>query len=268
VLTNFLRNLLTAYVRKKPKEEQHRLRDRVFAFQTGPFGWLANIPCRFLFGGNLKMLATIYMTDKWNYHWYVQHYEEHLKQNRRKQINLLEIGIGGYDNPRMGGNSLRMWSDFLPNGRVFGVDIFDKSSHDRKRIKTFRGSQVDSAFLDMVVREIGRIDVIIDDGSHINEHILFTFQYLFPHLADGGVYIVEDAHTSYWSEFGGNEVDRNDPTTAMGYFKSLVDGLDWEEFRGNYNPTYLDQNIKSVAFYHNLIIVRKGANREGGCPAD
>jgi hypothetical protein len=238
------------------------------AFQIGPLGWLANVPCSFLFGGNLKMLATIYMTDKWNYHWYAQHYEDILKKDRRKRLNLLEIGIGGYDDPRMGGNSLRMWRDFLPNGRVFGVDLFDKSPHDARRIKTFRGSQVDPAFLDDVVREMGRIDVVIDDGSHMNEHILFTFRHLFPLLADDGIYIVEDAQTSYWSEFGGNELDRNDLSTAMGYFKSLVDGLDWEELRGNYRPTYFDQNIKSIAFYHNLVVIKKGANREGGCPVE
>jgi demethylmacrocin O-methyltransferase len=264
MLTNVFRRRLVDNVRSRPKEEQHRLRDRVEAFQIGPLGWLANIPCALLFGRNLRMLATIYMTDKWNYHWFAQHYEDLLRKDRRKRINLLEIGIGGDEDPKKGGNSLRMWADYLPNARIFGADIFDKSAHDRRRIKTFRGSQADPAFLDMLVREIGKIDVIIDDGSHRNEHMLFTFQYLFPHLADGGIYVIEDAQTSYWSEYGGNEVDRNDPNTAMGYFKSLVDGLNWEEFRGSYIPTYLDQNIKSVAFYHNMIAIRKGDNKEGG----
>jgi hypothetical protein len=267
MLTKFLRNQLAGYVRKKSYEEQHRLRDRVLAFQIGPFGWLLNLPCALFFGRNLRMLATIYMTDKWNYHWFAQHYEDLLRQDRRKRINLLEIGIGGDEDPRKGGNSLRMWGDYLPNGQIFGIDIIDKSPHDRGRIKTFRGSQADPIFLDKVIRAIGKIDVIIDDGSHRNEHILFTFQYLFPHLSDGGLYVVEDVQTSYWPEYGGNEVDRNDSNTAMGYFKSLTDGLNWEEIRGDYNPTCLDQNIKSIAFYHNMIAIKKGSNREGGaCP--
>ncbi len=264
MLASLLTGRLVRYVRKKPRVEQLRLRDQVQVFQMGPFGWLMNVPCALLFGRNLRMLATIYMTDKWNYHWFAQHYEDLLKKDRRKKLNLLEIGIGGDENPRKGGNSLRMWADYLPNARIFGIDIFDKSPHDRGRIKTFRGSQADPVFLDNAVSEIGKLDVIIDDGSHTNEHILFTFQYLFPKLAEGGLYIVEDIQTSYWSEYGGNETDRNDPSTAMGYFKFLTDGLNWEEFRGDYEATYFDQHIKSIAFYHNMIVIKKGDNREGG----
>jgi hypothetical protein len=78
--------------------------------------------------------------------------------------------------------------------------------------------------------------------------------------------VIEDVQTSYRKEYGGNEADRNDSTTAMGYFKSLVDGVNWEEFRGGYDPTYLDQNIKSIAFYHNMIAIKKESNREGSHP--
>jgi hypothetical protein len=261
-MLNIIENSV-GYVKKQPKEEQHRLRDKIVAFQTGAFGWLLNIPCAFLFGRNLTMLATYFVSDKWNIHWYAQHYEDILRRSRRKRISLLEIGIGGYDDPRKGGSSLRMWKAYFPNGRIHGIDICDKSLHDQRRIKTFCGSQIDPLFLGKVVREIGKIDIIIDDGSHQNEHILFTFQHLFPHLADGGLYAIEDTQTSYWKRYGGNDLDRNDHSTSMGYFKSLTDGLNWEEFQGNYRPTYLDQNIKSIAFYHNLIIIRKGSNREG-----
>lgn len=210
-----------------------------------------DIPSAILFGRSLRTLATIYMTDKWNLHWYVQHYEALFHKDRRKKIKLLEIGVGS-------GNSLRMWRAYFPNGRIYGIDIYDKSAYDERRIKTFRGNQAEPEFLDMVMSAIGTVDIIIDDGSHINEHVIFTFQHLFPSLADGGLYVIEDTQTSYWREAGGNETDRNDPRTTMGYFKSLVDGLNWQEFRGEYGPTYLDTNVKSIAFYHNLIFIRKG----------
>jgi len=234
----------------------------------GPFGWLVNVPIAFFFGGNLKLMATFYMTDKWNSHWYAQHYESLLKKDRRNKINILEIGVGGYDDPRQGGGSLRMWRAFFPHGHVYGVDIFDKTPHNQRRIKTFQGSQADPVFLDKIAMKIGKIDIIVDDGSHLCEHVIFTFQHLFPHLADDGVYIVEDTQTSYWADHGGNEMDRNDLTTSMGYFKGLVDGLNWEEYRGNYSPTYLDLNVRSISFYHNLLVIRKGANREGSCVPD
>ncbi len=254
---------LIGYFRRKSSSDKARLKERIQELQVGRLGLLIDLPSQLFFGSDLKMLATIYRTDKWNIHWYAQYYEQIFRELRRKPISLLEIGVGGEANPEKGGNSLRMWRAYFPKARIYGIDIHDKTPHDERRIKTFRGSQADPDFLDAVVREIGQIDVIIDDGSHINDHMILTFQHLFPHLADGGIYAVEDTQTSYWKEYGGNETDRRDSATAMGYFKSLVDGLNWEEFRGGYEPGYLDLNIKSIAFFHNLIVLRKGVNREG-----
>jgi hypothetical protein len=236
------------------------------ALQMGRFRWLESIPVALLFGRNLRMLASIYMSDKWNFHWYAQHYEEVFRRDRHKRINILEIGVGGYDDPKMGGGSLRMWRTYFPHGHVYGIDIYDKSPHNQRRIRTFQGSQVDPIFLDKVASEVSRLDIVVDDGSHVCEHIIFTFQRLFPLLAEGGLYVVEDTHTSYCAEYGGNEVDLNDPRTSMGYFKSLVDGLNWEEYRGSHSPTFLDLNIKSISFYHNMIFIRKGSNQERDDP--
>jgi demethylmacrocin O-methyltransferase len=253
---------LRKYGEKLSPQERQQLIYKVTLFQNSLLGRLADIPCALLFGGNLKMLASIYLSDKWNSHWYAQHYQALFRSIRHKRLSILEIGVGGYRDPRDGGSSLRMWRTYFPWGRVYGIDIYDKSPHDRRRIKTFQGSQTDPVFLDLVVREIGKISIIIDDGSHENEHVLFTFQHLFPHLADGGIYAIEDTQTSYWPKYGGNSKDRNDPHTSMGFFKSLVDGVNWEEFPGTYSPTYYDLNIKSIAFYHNLIVITKGSNQE------
>ena len=248
--------------RMKSEAQRERIKHLLLEFQMGRWSWIADLPSRLFFGTDLKMLATIYGTDKWNRHWYAQHYEEVLHRFRRRQTNLLEIGIGGGEAPRKGGNSLRMWRAYFPKGHIFGIDIYDKSAHDGRRIRTFRGSQADPEFLNSVVNEIGRIDVIIDDGSHMNAHITTTFQHLFPSLADGGIYAIEDTQTSYWAEYGGNEIDHNDNATAMGFFKSLADGMNWSEFRNGYKPNYLDLHIESIAFYHNLIVIRKRLHEE------
>lgn len=264
MLKEFLTGRIQRYAWGLPYNDRQRLVARIVSFQASPLRLLLDLPCSILFGGDLKMLATIYLSDMWNSHWYAQHYEAHFHSIRHKKVSLLEIGIGGYGNPQSGGNSLRMWRTYFPNGRIYGIDLYDKSRCDSRRIKTFQGSQTNAQFLDSVVAEIGHISIIIDDGSHQNDDVLFTFHYLFPHLADGGIYAIEDTQTSYWPKYGGNAVDRNDSRTVMGYFKSLVDGLNWAEFPGDYNPSYLDSNIKSIAFYHNLIIVTKGSNRERG----
>jgi len=118
-------------------------------------------------------------------------------------------------------------------------------------------------FLNSICNEIGDLEIIIDDGSHLNEHVLFTFHQLFPKLKSGGIYVIEDTQTSYWEHYGGQVNDRNNLKTIMGYFKSLVDGLNYVEFKNkDCQPTYLDLNITSIHFYHNLIFIYKGENKE------
>lgn len=211
----------------------------------------------------LSELAVKHKTDKWGGHFYTQHYHHHFNSLRNEKINLLEIGIGGYDDPLKGGESLRMWQDYFPNARIYGIDIADKSSHDTERIKTFRGSQVDHQFLDRAVKEIGRVDIIIDDGSHINTHIIDTFKYLFPKLNNDGIYVVEDLQTSYWENYGGDSFCLDRSRSAVNFFKSLVDGLNHKEIiNPRYQPTYFDENIVSMSWYHSMVFLRKGKNDE------
>src|SRR5580658_10782953 len=106
----------------------------MFAIQTSRFRWLVDIPISLFFGRDLKLLATVYGSDKWNVHRYAQHYETHFRRFRNKRVNLLEIGIGGYDDPKRGGRSLRMWRAWFRRGDIHGIDVFDKSRHNERRI--------------------------------------------------------------------------------------------------------------------------------------
>ena len=217
----------------------------------------------FFFPGDLIKLATIYGTDKWNAHWYAQHYHRHFQGLRKKRLKILEIGVGGDDDPKRGGASLRMWKKYFPNGQIYSIDIHDKSFLQEQRIRIFRGSQADEVFLRKVYSEIGPVDIIIDDGSHINEHVISTFKVLFPLLKDGGIYVGEDLQTSYWPNYGGDSSNLNSPATSMGFFKALVDGINHVEFeRPDYVPAYFDTNITAVHFYHNMVFVYKGRTVE------
>jgi demethylmacrocin O-methyltransferase len=215
---------------------------------------------------NLTKLAKINCTDKGTKHHYTDNYTIHFQKLRRKKLNILEIGVGGYEFADIGGESLRMWKFYFPRSNIYGIDIFDKSGQEEKRIKIFQGSQADREFLLSVCKEIGGIDIIIDDGSHINEHVITTFKILFPLLNMSGIYVVEDIQTAYWPDFGygGDSLDLNNPNTSMNFFKKLTDGLNYEEFiHPGYQPSYFDKNIKSVHFYHNMVFIYKGPNNEG-----
>jgi len=212
---------------------------------------------------NLTNIAISNGCDKWGAHFYTPHYERHFKSLRNEKIILLEIGIGGYSNINYGGASLRMWKEFFKKGEIYGIDIYDKSKLNEKRIKTFQGSQVDNYFLEKVLKTSGCPDIIIDDGSHINEHIIESFKLLFPKLKNGGIYVVEDIQTSYWPDYGGDSKNLDNPDTAINFFKSLVHSLNYQEMLiEEYQPTYYDQNIISIQFYHNLIFIYKGSNDE------
>jgi hypothetical protein len=241
-----------------------RQRQQLRRLQTLRFRTLQHFVFRALFGRNLRALALLNGTDKWGNHWYARHYETHFARLRLKRLKILEIGVGGYEDPEAGGASLRMWRTYFPRSMVFGVDLYDKSVHDERRIKTFRGSQVDERFLRAVLDQTGSLDIVIDDGSHINEHVTRTFELLFPHLQDEGVYVIEDTQTSYWSSAGGSSKELNTTATTMGFLKKLVDGLNHAEFEHEYQPTSYDRNIVAIYFYHNLAFIQKRSNTEMG----
>lgn len=212
---------------------------------------------------DLTELAREFRTDKWGTHRYTPHYQRHLEHLRRTRFTLLEIGIGGYARERQGGASLRMWKHFFPRAQIVGLDIEDKSFVEKARIHTYQGSQVDEALLCRIVDEADNLLVVVDDGSHRPEHIRESFRILFPLLPDGAVYAIEDTQTSYWPEWGGAE-DRHDRGTSMALVKDLVDGLNYEEYVDeSYEPTYTDLHVVAVHAYHNLVLIEKGANREG-----
>jgi demethylmacrocin O-methyltransferase len=214
-------------------------------------------------GNNLNRLATIYGTDKYGSHFYTPHYMTHFRKYKYRRINLIEIGVGGYADPVAGGNSLRMWKRYFPFGSIYSIDIYDKSSLEERRIRIFTGSQVDRDFLMTVHDRTGDFDLIIDDGSHINEHVIQSFEMLFPFLREGGTYVIEDTQTSYWPDFGGDDRRLGNPRTTMGFFKSLSDCVNYREFAApDHEPSYYDQNVTAVHFYHNLIFVCKGKNIE------
>jgi demethylmacrocin O-methyltransferase len=223
---------------------------------------LVNLLAPFVFG-NLTVLAKLCGTDKTGSHWYTPHYMTHLRKFKNKNIRLLEIGVGGYENPNVGGHSLRMWKKYFPFGKIYSIDIYDKSALQERRIKIYQGSQVDNDFLERLDNEVGPFDVIIDDGSHLNEHIIETFKILFPKLKDGGIYAIEDIQTSYWEDMGGDSKDLNNQKTAMNFLKSLTDCLNHQEILDEcYQETYFDKKIISINFYHNLVFIYKGDNNE------
>jgi tRNA G46 methylase TrmB len=173
--------------------------------------WLKSIPA-FFYQTNLSKLAQFYGTDKYE-HGYTEIYSRYFDSIRHKKLRILEIGIGGGENIKYGGNSLKMWAKYFPKSDILGIDLYDKSLLDYRRIKTYQGNQTDEEFLS----QFTNLDIIIDDGSHINSDVIRSFEILFPRLKVGGYYCIEDTQVSGQDEFHNS----NFPETKE-YFKSLV----------------------------------------------
>ena len=209
---------------------------------------------------DLTRLADLYGTDKWGTHWYTPHYNRFFQPMKSRHLNVLEIGVGGYEFSNLGGASLRMWKAFFRKSRIVGIDLHDKSHLSEPRIDVRQCDQTDTEGLIRLSNEYGGFDIIIDDGSHMNDHVIRTFEVLFPLLRNGGIYVAEDIQTSYWPSFGGAIDGAN---TSMRFFKDLADGLNYMEYPlADYKPNYFDQNIVEISFFHNLVFIRKGINNE------
>ena len=208
-------------------------------------------------------MATKYRSEDWVRHGYAPRYERHFTQLRDTAFTLLEIGIGTDHQGGAGGSSLRMWKHFFPKAQIVGLDLCDRSFLNEKRVLTYQGNQTDADLLRIIARRHRELKIIIDDGSHRPEQIRTTFAILFPVLADGGFYAIEDTQTSYWPRFGGS-ADLKDPATTMGMIKDFLDGLNYEEFGDCGARSYADSHVVAVHCYHNLVIIEKGRNADGG----
>jgi hypothetical protein len=115
-------------------------------------------------------------------------------------INLLEIGIGTNNlniKSNMGtkgnpGASLRSFREFIPRSKIYGADIDSRILFEEDRIKTFYVDQLSEISLNNLMLEVGKCEILIDDGLHTSEANLLTFSSFIQHVAVGGWIIIED----------------------------------------------------------------------------
>ena len=176
-----------------------------------------------------KVLAELceeHPTDKCEFHHgYVEAYDTLFDSVRGHVRRVLEIGV-------LKGHSLRMWAAYFPRAQIFGIDIVDSSEHDSERITTFVADQAAREELAVFIESHGAdFDIIIDDGGHTMEQQQTSFGFLYPHLRPGGLYIIEDIHTSFperYPGYGVNATGTNSTFTMIQHF--MRDG----EFESDY----------------------------------
>lgn len=186
--------------------------------------------------------------QKWTHYFPV--YERHFSPWRNKSLTFLEIGVSR-------GGSLQMWQRYFgPMAKIIGIDIKERcKQYEEPGIFVRIGDQGDEQFLQRLIDEFGVPDVVLDDGSHFMKHVNKTFNFLYPRMHKNGVYMIEDLHTAYWKEFGG---DINDPNTFINRSKNFIDSLNADHTRGAVKPDFITRQTFAMSFYDSIVCFEKG----------
>ncbi len=188
--------------------------------------------------------------DKWLH--YFDIYERHFSSYRGAKVNIIEFGVSH-------GGSLRMWRDYFgQQARITGVDIDSRcASLAEDGIDVVIGDQENRAFLNDLAAKVGEIDIVIDDGGHTMAQQIATFEELWPRIRDGGIFLVEDLHTSYWPQYGGGY---KRPGTFVEYAKNLVDQQNaWHSREsGQFTIDDYTRSIYGMHVYDSVIVFDKG----------
>lgn len=207
------------------------------------------------------------VSDKWAL--YLGVYEELFRSYRGSRLRLLEIGI-------QNGGSLEIWGRYFRNATVLvGCDInvaCTQLRYDDPRIHVVVGDANTDESERAIAAHSERFDLIIDDGSHRSSDIIRSFVRYFPKLEQGGIFVVEDLHCSYWQEFEGGLVD---PWSSMSFLKRLADVINHEHwgtpypraeilrsFENRYGAALDEESLAqicAVEFYNSVCVIRKRA---------
>lgn len=207
----------------------------------------------------LDELALKFKTDKASDgHNYCPIYEKYIGHLIDEKFSLWEIGVGGYNFPDRGGESLRMWRKYFKRAKIASLDLFEKKL-GIMGVDIFQGSQDDVNAFYRMHEKTGAPLVAIDDASHKCDLTIKTFELIFPLLAAGGFYFVEDVHTSYWFEYGGALDPGSDAfkVSTMAYFQRLTNQLNHYTLKEEFRDGRYADHIEYVHFFPELIIIKK-----------
>jgi hypothetical protein len=175
---------------------------------------------------------------------YFHAYDKVLSRFIGQPITIVEVGV-------LNGGSLFMWRDYFgEKANIIGVEFNPSAKKwEEHGFKIFIGDQASEEFWANFFKEVGPIDVLIDDGGHTNHQQIATVQQAVHNIRDGGLLIVEDTHTSYMKSFGNPS-----PYSFISFAKSIVDRI-----HGRYNGNTKGakppaKQIFSVEFFESMTV--------------
>jgi len=188
------------------------------------------------------------LINKWQH--YFEVYDRHFSRFRGTDVHLVEFGV-------FQGGSLQMWKDYFGSDcKITGVDInpLCKEFED-DQVDIIIGDQEDRSFLKKLSKELSPIDILLDDGGHTMVQQINTFEMLFDSIDENGVYLCEDLHTSYWSDWGGGYA-RED--TFIEYSKNFIDYINaWHSKESKLKVSKFTKSVHSLHYYDSIVAIEK-----------
>lgn len=188
------------------------------------------------------------LIHKWMH--YFDIYHRHFARFRGTRCVVVEFGVAH-------GGSLQMWrSYFGKHAQIYGVDINPECKKlEEPGTRIFIGDQEDRTFLAKIADKTGPIDVLIEDGGHKVGQQIATFDVLYPTLTERGVFLIEDLHTNYWSEYGGGY---RKPGTFIEYAKNHIDQLNaWHSRNPELAVDDFTRTTASMHFYDSIVVFER-----------
>lgn len=217
------------------------------AFYTGA-DWreLSDNPMFAYFSGN-RAGAPL---DKWIHYFPV--YTRHLEPYRDKPVRILEIGV-------YRGGGLALLQKYLgPDASIVGLDVDPVAVEASPEFTVEVGDQENPDLLRSIHERHGPFDVVIDDGGHTIDQQIVSAETLFPLLNEGGTYIVEDCHTSYWPEH--KQYASADPRrgTFIDWVKARIDDMNSYHFsREREVPSPWGTHLDALHVYDSVVVLQK-----------
>ena len=178
---------------------------------------------------------------------YFQTYEEIFNFYVGKKITFVEIGV-------LHGGSLFMWKEYFGNNaRIIGIDLNPKAKElEKYGFEIYIGSQSDEKFWKNFYDKVGKIDILLDDGGHVNDQQIITLAESVNNINDDGLIVTEDVHTSYIKKFGNPS-----SYSFINYSKYLVDVINSRFSETNIKKNNIFKNkIYSVSFYESIVAIK------------
>jgi hypothetical protein len=221
---------------------------------------------------DLDRIALECKTDKSSaWHNYTPVYDKQFAHLQHKPIKFLEIGF-------CKGASAHMWDQYFTAATKLHFLDIDPTAYNyvqglsaRCELDMVDQSNI-NALNQFIAKVGGEFDIIIDDGGHTMHQQITSFRVLFPQLKSKGIYVIEDLHTSYWHQYGGQgslENPQAGPGTTIKFLYQLIDDLNYIGARTQCAdkrkcPTnilatlnYYQQHIEAMFFYDSLCFIIK-----------